>query len=220
MIKKEIAKDLYLIKELKTRALYSAQTNSQAALSPGLPGSPGDNQSQNEILEYYFAFRVSNSSLKEIDFEADFSQSDNVVAIRDSATIDQILDETSNNLGATGGPSNNLFTSMKKPLSRLDQAKPLPLTGGLSTPDQETNTADGGNNNLVFQRQIDMKQQRAFICLLRLDPGWKLKTKFKYTLNNSSIEKQRKKLSEEQNGVGRLRRQIFQFKDSFKRVPF
>lgn len=65
-----------------------------------------------------------------------------------------------------------------------------------------------------------MRQQRAFICLLRLDPGWKLKTKFKYTLNNSSIEKQKKKLSEESTGVGALRKSIFKFKDDFRNQPF
>ena len=79
-------------------------------------------------MEYYFAFRVSNSSLKEIDFEADFSGSENVVAIRDSATIDQILDEAAaaaNNVASNSAFPGNAFTSSKKPISRLDQAKPM-----------------------------------------------------------------------------------------------
>ena len=129
-----------------------------------------------------------------------------MVAIRDSATIDQILDEAAaaaNNVASNSAFPGNAFTSSKKPISRLDQAKPMGSLQGAGA-FGHTDGADAfasydsqQPNNLVFSRPIEMRQQRAFICLLRLDPGWKLKTKFKYTLNNSSIEKQKKKLSEE-----------------------
>ena len=113
-------------------------------------------------MEYYFAFRVSNSSLKEVDFEADFSGSQHVVAIRDSATIDQILDEGNYNNGGNAF-AGGVHTSTKKPISRLDQAKPmtsLPTAGGafgLTDGADALAAFDSHSNNLIFSRPIEMR---------------------------------------------------------------
>lgn len=70
-ITKEIAKDIYLIKEL--------------IQPPGMAGAGLQGQAQGADRPFYFVFRLTNNALKDVDFHADFSGSENLTVSRDEA---------------------------------------------------------------------------------------------------------------------------------------
>lgn len=62
-----------------------------------------------------------------------------------------------------------------------------------------------------------MKTQKAFICVVTLKDGWKLKTKFKFKLKDCSVEKQKQQLAQ---GYADLGNRLDSFKRAFGAKAF
>lgn len=76
---------------------------------------------------------------------------------------------------------------------------------------------DRENSGLEISKPVKMRQAKVFICLVTLKPNWRLKTKFKYTLRNCSIEKQRDELA---SYLLEQRSKINEFKQYFYNIAF
>jgi len=105
-ITKEIAKDVYLIKEL-----IQVPTSTAIGLQ-----STNSNQASGEAASFYFVFRLANDSLKDMDFEADFTGSENVTLSTDKAWADQHSNmAAAAGQGVAGAGGGSLQTASKRP---------------------------------------------------------------------------------------------------------
>lgn len=75
----------------------------------------------------------------------------------------------------------------------------------------QSNMTTNATNEFEVKTQVQMKTQKALVCVVTLKDNWKLRTKFKFKLKDCSVEKQNQQLAQ---GYADLGNRL----DAFKRV--
>lgn len=141
-ISKEIAKDVFLVKEYVDKA--------------------------SEYDFHQLIFRVTNDSLNDIELTTDLRGSENIVVSTSQASAQ----------AARADQASRPYGGKKLKVNFLAALQHQPQANFTTTLQDE----------LVVATQAQMKTLRVLVCIVTLKSNWKLRTKFKLKVNQSSVE--------------------------------